>query len=188
MVRNMSLKFMRDKGIRLPPTETDYSSITAQQIMDKIKAFYDRFEKESLEISDFGEGYFLEFMANYPVSMCSSHMTEALKLVVAIVYFDSKPSEEAKKCEMERSEALGIKSDVWDGYSFDELALVFDRSKATIHECIRQKGAEAKAILSEITLRQEAKNIALEELIKEEKDKLLSEKQRNNQTSERTPI
>ena len=62
-------------------------------------------------------------------------------------------------------------------------------SKATIHEAIRQKEAEVTKLLSEVKLRGKARSIALEEMVQEEKQKILEEKlEENKQTNERTPI
>jgi hypothetical protein len=155
------IRDLRNDGVILPTKETDVANLTAQQILDKINAFYERRKKESSEISDFAEGYFLELMGYYPVSMCSYTMTEALKLVVTLVYFSSKPTEEEQK-----------ENDPWEGYSYEDMALVFDRSKATIHEAIKQKEEEAKAMIQEATLRKEARKEAMQQLIEEEKDKL----------------
>lgn len=59
-------------------------------------------------------------------------------------------------------------------------------SKATIHEAIRQKEAEVTKLLSEVKLRSKARSIALEEMVQEEKQKILEEKlKENKQTNER---
>jgi transposase len=89
-------------------------------------------------------------------------MTEQLKLLVALMYFSSK-SENPKEGD-------------WEGLSMDYLALIFDKSKKTIHDCIKEKEEEAKKILEEAKLRKKAKEIALKELIEEEKEKLRSQK------------
>ena len=60
----------------------------------------------------------------------------------------------------------------WQGYSYEHLALIFDGSKATIHEAIHQKETEVKQLLTEAMLRQKARSIALDELVKEEREKL----------------
>ncbi len=125
----MSIKFLESRGIILPKKETDLANLTAKQIIDKIEGFYRRVLSNW---DDFSEGNFLELLASYPVSMCSYTMTEPLKLIVALLYFESKP--ENHKI-----------NNSWKGYSFDELAVIFDRSKATIHEAINQKELEAKA-------------------------------------------
>jgi len=151
---------MEARGIRIPPSETDVSGLTAQQIIDKIRSFWDRCRKDNSQDSDVAPIDFLELLEAYPVSMCSFHMTDSLKLLVALMYFDSKDKEDN-----------AVSSD-WEGYSMDYLALIFDRSKKTIHDCIREKEQEAKKILEEAKLRKEARELALRELVEEEKLKL----------------
>jgi len=154
---------MEARGIRIPPRETDVSGLTAEQIIDKIRSFWERCKKSNSQDSDVAPIDFLELLEAYPVSMCSFHMTDSLKLLVALMYFDSRDKEES-----------AILSD-WEGYSMDYLALIFDRSKKTIHDCIKEKEAEAKKIIEEAKLRKKAREIALKELIEEEKMKLLKQ-------------
>lgn len=153
----MSLDLMEERGIKIPPREMDVSGLTAQQIIERIRSFWERCKKDSSQDSDVAPIDFLELLEAYPVSMCSFHMTEQLKLVVALIYFDSKP-------ENPQSENEGL--------SMDYLALIFDRSKKTIHDAIKEKEQEAKRILEEAKLRKEARELALRELIEEEKEKL----------------
>jgi predicted DNA-binding protein YlxM (UPF0122 family) len=163
----MSLDGFERRGVKLPPRETDVSGLTAQQIIDTIRSFWDRCKKDNSQDSDVAPIDFLELLEAYPVSMCSFHMTNTLKLLVALMYFDSRDKEENT-----------ILSD-WEGYSMDYLALIFERSKKTIHDCIKEKEAEAKKILEEAKLRKKAREIALRELIKEEKLKLIQETTKN---------
>lgn len=75
---------------------------------------------------------------------------------------------------------------LWNGFSYEDLSLMFDVSKATVHEAIKQKEAEAKGLLVDVQLREKAKEIALEQLIEEEKQKLKkkqAKKQANNRTN-----
>lgn len=156
----MSLDFMEKRGIKLPPRETDVSGLTAQQIIDKIRSFWEKCKNDSSQDSDVAPIDFLELLEAYPVSMCSYHMTDSLKLLVALMYFESR-----KKTESSVSED-------WEGLSMDYLALIFDRSKKTIHDAIKEKEQEAKRIIEEAKLRKEVREIALRELIEEEKQKL----------------
>lgn len=172
----MSLTPLKSKSIPLPPVETE-DGLSAKEIMDKIRSFYFRFEKASnSDMQDFGESYFLGLLRDYPQSMCNRNMTESLKQLIALIYFESKPEPEEKK-------------PIWNGFSYEDLSIMFDLSKATIHEAIRQKEAEIKQLLEEAKLRKKAKEIALEELVREEKEKLKLEQndQMNEQTTERTP-
>src|SRR5208283_943807 len=85
---HLSLKDYSD--IPFPPKE-GCSNVTAQQIIEKVNAFYERFEKDNKgEIGDFAESYFLQLLAAYPCSMCDYNMSEALSLVIALIYFHSK--------------------------------------------------------------------------------------------------
>ncbi|MCD6240405.1 hypothetical protein J7K27_02625 [Candidatus Bathyarchaeota archaeon] len=128
---------LRKRGVRLPPMETE-DGLTARDIMDKIRSFYVRFERSrNKEISEFAESYFLELLHEYPKSMCSRHLTESMQLLIALYYFDSKPSPEEK-------------DPLWNGFSYEDLSIIFDRSKATIHEAIIRKEAEAKQLLEEV--------------------------------------
>jgi hypothetical protein len=159
------LSYLEEKGLPIPKKETDFPNLTAQQLIEKIRAFYVRLEKEKHDpiLNDgLAESIFLELMAYYPVSMCDYNMTESLKLTVALFYFDSKPTEKE----------LAVENDPWKGYSFEDLALIFDRSKATIHQTIKQKEAEAKAIIQAASQRKEVQKIAMQQLIDEEKEKI----------------
>jgi len=189
----MNLSLLRSKGIELPEIEME-DGLTAKDIMDKIRSFYHRFEKKSDEWS---EAEFLELMCNYPKSMCNRHMTETIKQVIALVYLDSKPTQEKIKDqkEIERLEKQLEKHDLtfeverqskemlanlknrnYDpGYSYEDLALIFDLSKATIHEAVRQKKREATQLLGQPNLRAEARALALDELKKEEKARILQD-------------
>lgn len=162
--------------MNLPQKETDLDDLTAQQIIDKINAFYQRFMEVNFDMNEIAESEFLQALASYPVSMCSYNMTETLKLVIALAYFGSKPTEKE----------LAEESDPWEGYSYEDLAFIFDRSKASISEAIKKKESEAKAIIEEANLHEKAKSKALEELIQEEKLKLRQNRQSETKTTERT--
>ena len=153
---------LKKKGIALPSMETE-GDLTAKEIMDKIRNFYGKLEKCNSGTRDFAEGYFLELLYYYPKSMCSRHMTETQKLVMALIYFESKPRPEEE-------------DPIWNGFSYEDLSLIFEVSKATVHEAIKQKGEEAKKLLVNVKLREKAKEIALEQLIEEEKLKLKKKK------------
>ncbi|MCS7123938.1 MAG: hypothetical protein NZ932_00760 [Candidatus Bathyarchaeota archaeon] len=172
----MSLDLMESRGIKLPPRETDVSGLTDVKVIDKVRGFWERYNRESSADNEFAPMDFLEILAAYPVSMCSFHMTDSLKLLVALMYFYSKPSEEEIKRQIESNKKLGIKIPVYEGLSMDYLALVFDRSKKTIHDAIKEKEAEAKKLIEEAKLRKEAREIALRELVEEEKQKIKSVK------------
>lgn len=160
---------LKNKGVALPPMEKE-DDLTAKDIMDKIRNFYNKLEKCTSVTRDFAEGYFLELLYCYPQSMCSRHMTENQKLLMALIYFESKPRQEEE-------------NPIWNGFSYEDLSLIFDVSKATVHEAIKQREEEAKKLLVDVQLREKAKEIALKELIVEEKQKLL-EREENRKTVE----
>jgi hypothetical protein len=167
-----SISTMREK-YNLPPPETDLSSLSATDIINRIKSFISDYENAKSNATEEFHFDFLELMSIYPVSMCQREMTDTLKLIISLYYVDSKQL--AKKWQEEDPND----KDPWKGYSYEHLALLFSRSKATIHDAIKQKEIEAKALLSEPSLRLEARKIALEQLIAEEKEKL-------HQTNEKT--
>jgi len=159
----LSIIVLKKKGIPLPPIESE-DGLESKDFMKKMRSFYVKLEKSHSETADFAEGYFLELLFNYPKSMCNRHMTDMLKLLIALIYFESKPPPEEEK-------------PLWQGFSYEDLALMFDRSKASIHEAIRQKEAETKRLLAKVQMHGKAKEIALEQLIEEEKQKLKKRKQ-----------
>ena len=147
-------------GVKLPQAENDFSNVKVEDLIGKMRSFYERFEKVASADNEFAPMDFLELLTYYPASMCSFHQTETLKLLIAVFYYWNK--------EKEREE----KENDYEGYSMDYLSLIFDRSKSSIHQAIKDKEAEAKAIIEEAKLRTKAKKIALEQLIREEKEKL----------------
>jgi len=172
------LEIMKRKNIPLPPSETE-EGLTANDIMHVIRSFYLRMEKiNNDDVTDYAEGSFLELLKDYPKSMCSQHLTETMKELIALIYFESKPEPEKK-------------DPLWEGFSYEQLALYFCRSKSTIHQAITQNEIQVKQLLAEVTLRTKAKNLALQDLIAEEREKLRENKKiRNNypKTNKRTPL
>jgi hypothetical protein len=174
---------MELRGVKLPEKETFLGDLVAQQIVDKITSFHERLNREAfLGIAPFAESYFLNLIALYPVSMCNRNMTETLKLVVSLFYFGSQPTETEKKKrlkdEVECKELFPsiTPSRVYGGYSYDDLAMMFDRTKSAIVEAIKQKQGIAKIMLEEATIRCDSKEKTLEHLAEEEKTKLNQDK------------
>lgn len=149
---------LKKLGVDLPPPESE-EGLTARDIMNKARSFYARLEECDSEISEYAESYFLNLLCEYPKSLCSRNLTENFKLLIALIYLESKPNPEDTK-------------PYWDGFSYEDLSVIFDISKATVHEAIHQKEAEAKQLLEEAKLRTKAKEIALKQLVEEEKFKL----------------
>jgi hypothetical protein len=147
-------------GVKLPQIENDFSNVKVEDLICKMRSFYERFEKVENADNEFAPMDFLELLTYYPTSMVSFHQTETLKLLIAVFYYWDKEKESEEK------------ENDYEGYSMDYLSLIFDRSKSSIHQAIKDKEAEAKAIIEEAKLRTKAKKIALEQLIEEEKQKL----------------
>jgi hypothetical protein len=172
----MSLSDLELRGVKLPEKETYLGDLSANQIVEKVNLYQERLNRESrLQIAPIAETYFLNLIALYPVSMCSRNMTDALKLLAALYYFGSKPiRKEDQKTSEEDLEAKDLfprnkPSSAQVGYSLEDLALIFDRTRAAISEAIKQKREEAQVMLEEAALRCGAKKIALEELTEDEK-------------------
>jgi hypothetical protein len=172
----MSLCELELRGVKLPEKETYLGDLTGNQIVEKINLFHERLRREShLQVAPFAEAYFLNLIALYPVSMCMRSMTEPLKLVVALFYFGSKPAKEennqAPEDDLKAKELFprNKPSPVYRGYSCEDLALIFDRTRAAIVEAVKQKREEAVVMLEEATLRCASGARALEELTEEEK-------------------
>ncbi len=179
----MSLCDLELRGVKIPEKETFLGDLTANQIVEKINLFHQRLKREShLEVAPFAEAYFLNLIALYPVSMCSKTMTEHLKLIAALFYFGSKPkpAEEPAKEPEEELKAKDLfprnkPSLVQRGYSYEDLALIFDRTRQAIVEAVRHKQEEAKVMLEEALLRCQSQKTALDELTEEEKNALISQ-------------
>ena len=179
----MSLCELELRGVKLPEKETYFGDLTVNQIVEKINSFHERLKKEShLPVASFAEAYFLDLIALYPVSMCSKKMSDTLKLAAALFYFGSKPAKEEN--EITPQEELTAKelfprnkpSPVYKGYSFEDLALILDKTRPAIIEAIKHKSEEAKIMLEEAKLRCRSEKAALDELTEEEKMALLPPK------------
>jgi len=154
------IRVFQNLGVKLPNFENSFSNVKVEDLIAKMRSFYERLEKVENADNELAPMDFLELLTYYPVSMCSFHQTETLKLLIALFYYWDKQ----KESEEEEND--------YEGYSMDYLSLIFDRSKSSIHQAIKDKEAEAKAIIEESKLRNKAKEIALEQLIEEEKQKL----------------
>jgi hypothetical protein len=177
----MSLSEMELRGVKLPEKETCLGDLTAYQVVEKINIFHQRLRREShLQVAAFAEAYFLNLIALYPVSMCSRYMTDTLKLVAALFYFGSKPAKDYSPTDEDlKAKELFPRnkpSSVHSGYSCEDLALIFDRTRAAIAEAVHQKQEEAKIMLEEAMLRGKSNKTALEELTEEEKKAMVQGK------------
>lgn len=156
-----------DSGIE----ERDCSTLTVQEIVNKIKDFL------KSDPSDEKHIIFLNYLAKYPVSMCKRDVSPLLKKLIGFHYRLGIPNKEQ---ELNGAEKV----------SYDDLSEIFVRSKATISQCVNETEIEWKELQQEI---EDAKRIeaeAKQQLIEEEKARLRQEemeKQSNSRTNERTP-
>jgi len=145
------------RGVKLPDRESYLGDLSAEQIVEKINRFHERLKREAhLQVAPFAESYFLNLLALYPVSMCSKEMSDPLKLVAALFYFGSQPAKaEPANGEQEIKELFprNRPSPVHRGYTFEDLALMFDRTRGAIAEAIKQKQEVAEVMLEAATLR-----------------------------------
>ena len=72
---------------------------------------------------------------------------------------------------------LGKADEPYLEYSYDDLSVIFDRSKASISAAIDAKETEARAIIQEARLRKTVNKVAFEQLIAEEKIRLKKEQE-----------
>ena len=163
------------QGVKIPEKETCLGDLTAQQIVEKINSFHNRLSREShLGVAPFAESYFLNLMGLYPVSMCSCVMSEKLKLVVALFYFGSQ-SVVFKKRKHGASECKDLFPIVSDkgsiGYTYEDLALIFDRSRAAILAAVKQKRRIAKVVLEEAAIRYRTRETVLDRIVEENERK-----------------
>jgi len=175
----IQLDILGSRTYDLPPIEREFSELSVQEFMDRVQEFWHRYEKTSQlnDENEFAPMYFMQLLAYYPVSLCKRGMSDTLKLLIAMSYYCSKPEEHEKE-------------PIWNGFSYEDLSLIFVRSKASIHAAIRDNTVKAKDLLITNDLRKEAREIALSRMIEEEKAKLREEneqmlKQMAKQTNER---
>ncbi|MGB9915627.1 MAG: hypothetical protein ACPLOC_08820 [Candidatus Bathyarchaeales archaeon] len=133
--------------------------LASQQLLDLINDFL---KGEHDEV----EAYiFLKLLAYYPKSMTSYQLTPLMQKLIATAYHIGQSDFYTAKLSM------------------DDLAKIFHRSKKTIHDCVQKHQQSIdeilKPMLEEEKLRKEAREIALRELVEEEKEKL---KQRKEET------
>jgi hypothetical protein len=171
----MSIGELELRGVKLPLPETFFGDLSAHQIAEKINQFHQRLNREShLDIAPFAEAYFLNLIALYPVSMCSKTLSDELKLVAALFYFGSKPTKEPAQSSIDAKELFprNKPSPPHHGYSYEDLALIFDRTVPDIARAVHQKQEQAKVMLEEAQLRCNSEKTALDTLTDEEKQAL----------------
>lgn len=149
--------------------ENNFTQVTVTELISKMRDFLASKPKEV------NYSTFLYYMAYFPVSMCKRSLSPLLKKVIGFHYQFGIPTEK---------EYIALIKSV----SMDELAEIFGRSKATIHECVKATAPEWKKMQEEIErswrLEVEAKRQLLEEKKEEIRKKKASETALDEKTSD----
>ena len=135
----------------------NYENLTNKEIMNKIKDFL---EQEPHEVN---YQVFLKFLFYYPVSMCKREVSPLLRRLIGLCY------------RLGRHEPDEVSRLDWK-ISYDDLAEIFCRSKATINDCINKTQDEWNQVKQEVNAEIDRENYAVAEakrqLIEEAKQKL----------------
>ena len=140
-----------------PVSAERVSDVTVEEVLDKVKGF--------LDSNPVDEHYivFLHYLAKYPVSMCKRQVSPILKHLIGFHY---RFGQMFKK-DYERARAV----------SMEDLSEIFGRSKATIHECIKDTEENWREFQELMEREKEVEAKAERELIEEAKERLRKEKQ-----------
>jgi len=165
------LGLLKSSGYELPPRETDYSGLTTKEVFDKIKEFMDNANPKYEDlVFDFWQ-----LIAEYPVSMCERKMSQTLKFLITLFYHYKVPNSRQKdKLHQELWDSVREKLNKEGLFSYEELAILFMRSKASIHDAIKAREGEIMQLVEEVNMRRHARSVAFHELVAEEKLKLLA--------------
>ena len=127
--------------------------ISTQEILDKINDFL----KESPNENQMN--LFLLYLSNFPKSMCQRPISKILEFIIGFHYRISGEKNGEKQHEP---------------LSMEELATMFRRSKASIHECVKNTEKLWKDYQKELKMEEEQEilTIAKRELIEEAKNQL----------------
>lgn len=147
-----------------PFVKEDLSSLTVQEILEKIKDF--------LKSDPIDEHYniFLHYLANYPVAVCRRQVSPFLKYLIGFHY---------RIGQMYREEYQDYRKVT--PVSMQELAEIFGRSKATIHGCIKETEEAWNKFLELKKKEEQIEAKAERELIEEAKQRLSKQKAANSQ-------
>lgn len=187
----MSLSTLKQHGYTLPEKEP-CDGLSAKDILDKIQRIKAKNDEANLEFSEFIPDDLTDLLIDYPKSMLDRNMSETLQWICTLMYEDGQPTPEEiaeyqkKLAERYDGRFLMKPEQFW---SYEHLAVLFDKSKSVIHSAIIKHKVEAKRVVAEARLRKKAKDIALQELVAEEKKKIQNQStdQKNEQTTEQTP-
>jgi len=154
--------------------EEDLASLGVQEILEKIEEFINSEPDDEQYI------VFMHYLAKYPVSMCKRNVSRLLRFLIGFHY---RYGQLLKEKHFKTVKPV----------SMEELAQIFGRSKATIHECIKDTEEQWKEFLELKKREEEIEAEAERELIEEAKERLRQEKQvlnkeckQNERTNERT--
>lgn len=148
---------LADSGV----LKEDLSAMKVEEMLDKIRDFVSSDPRDEHYI------VFLHYLLNYPVSMCRRNVSPTLRFLIGFHY------------------RLGhiFKKDYGraNPVTMEELAEIFGRSKATIHDCIKETEGAWKDFLELKKKHEEVQAKAERELIEEAKQRLRKEKPAESQ-------
>ena len=169
------LDLLKATGYELPPRETDYSSITVKQVFDKIEEFMSNAKAEWFVYD------FWQLITDYPVSMCQRKMSDGLTFLITLFYHYKIPTVKRKdKLDQELWDSVRDKFNKEGMFTYEQLGLLFMRSKASIHDAIKDREPEIRDITREVNMRSQARSIALQEMVKQEKISLSEQSSKEN--------
>ena len=160
--------------------EKDYSLLTAETVLHKIKSFLDGKPNETQC------AIFLEYLSRFPVSMCQRDVSDILVILIGFHYHSGIPSQEDRE--------KGI-----EPVSYQDLSTIFARSKSTIAEALDRFKPTWNEFQVRMEQEQRIEERVIERLAAEKRleqdvaakaglteEKTLEEEQYNEQTNERT--
>jgi Putative helix-turn-helix protein, YlxM / p13 like. len=130
------------------------NDLTAQEIINKINDFLEGNPNEAQATM------FLVYLSKFPQSLCQRPISKALEYLIGFHYrLSGEKDQEGKQHQQ---------------LSMDELATIFRRSKASIHECVKNTKNLWKEYQKQLQIEEEQEilTIAKRELIEEAKEKL----------------
>ena len=134
--------------------ENDFSTLTAQEIILKIR---DHLEQDPTDINSL---IFLRYLAFYPVSLCKREVSPLLKKLIGFHYNLGAPDDHLRNKH-------GVTQ-----VSYDDLAEIFVRSKATISIYVNEFKDEWQSFQTDLAKARAIDEEARRELIEEQKAKI----------------
>ncbi|MGA3289816.1 MAG: hypothetical protein ABSD42_06210 [Candidatus Bathyarchaeia archaeon] len=154
-----------------PIKETDLSTLTTQEVLDKMNSHLTQ------EPSDVNSLVFLKYMVSFPVSMCKRDVSPMLSLLIGFHYRLSFP--ENSMITSKESKDSGLEK-----ISYEDLAEIFGRSKATISDCVNKTEGLWKEFLEEMKQQEAIDAEAKAQLLAERKEQLKTEQETKEGTNE----